>query len=152
MSINLLLAMHSSQTLSRAESRSRDNREKMKAYITENREEMKDGIENIKAGIPDTRRNLEEEQNRLSSRVASIDSSLLSLRNLSSQILYFIATFPMEIRDKLIRIIHQNNRVYSILLQIQGGITVSSTWKSESNIKFEDFLGRTRDLPYEYFR
>jgi hypothetical protein len=155
MSINLLFATHTSQTLSKLESRTRNNYEELKMQFARNSDEvnqLREGLKSVETQISHTQQSSETRFDTLDAHAASAQTSLLSLRNIGSQILAFVSTFPVEIRDLLARIMQQNNRVYMILLSIQASTAVSPTSKLASNIKFEDVLGRNRELPYEYFQ
>lgn len=88
----------------------------------------------------------------ISSTTSSIHSSVMSLRNLGEQVTRFIGTFPAEIRDLLQRILRTNLQIYYMLLQSQNMIPASPSRLVQSTIKFEDALGRVRELPYEWFR
>jgi hypothetical protein len=82
----------------------------------------------------------------------SVHSSMISLKNIGEQIVQFIATFPAEIRDLLRRTIHTNLQLYHLLLHSQSNVSQPPTLLLQSNIRFEDALGRSRELPYEWFR
>ena len=90
--------------------------------------------------------------NTLSSSARSVETSVMSLRYTGQQILRFIHSFPHEVRELLQKILRTNLQLYYVLLQFQSNLTNSPTMLLESSIIFEDALGRTQNLPYEWFR
>jgi chromosome segregation ATPase len=90
--------------------------------------------------------------NSISSATSSIQTSVVSLRNLGGRFVQFINTFPAEIRELLQRILRTNLQIYYMLLFSQTDIGRSPSLLLQSNIRFEDALGRVRELPYEWFR
>ncbi|KAL3421762.1 hypothetical protein PVAG01_05918 [Phlyctema vagabunda] len=89
---------------------------------------------------------------RLSTSARSVETTVLNLRDTGQQILQFIGDFPREIRDLLQKIIRTNLQLYYLILRSQNNIAKVPTMLLESNILFEDALGRTQTLPYEWFR
>jgi hypothetical protein len=88
----------------------------------------------------------------ISSSTRSIQSSVLSLRDIGQQILHFLNSFPREIRDLLRHTLRMNFHIYHLLVNLQNSMGRSPGLLLESNIRFEDALGRTRELPYQWFR
>jgi hypothetical protein len=88
----------------------------------------------------------------LSSSARSVETSVMSLRDTGQQILRFMQSFPCEIRDLLQKILRVNLQLYWMLTKIQSNLTKSPTTLLESNILFEDAMGRVQSLPYEWFR
>lgn len=67
------------------------------------------------------------------------------------QAVEFVTSFPSELRELLQKILALNFKIYNLLLHPQSPIK-SPSLLLESNIRFEDALGRFRELPYEWFR
>lgn len=82
----------------------------------------------------------------------SVEMSVVSLKDATQQILQFLHGFPREIRELLQKILRTNLQMYYMLRHFQNNLASSPTRFLESNIHFEDALGRTRQLPYEWFR
>jgi hypothetical protein len=74
------------------------------------------------------------------------------LQSVGKQILDFLGSFSSEFRDMLRKITQTDIRIYQLLLKVQQDIAATPTNLLNSNISFEDALGRRRELPYEYFR
>jgi len=88
----------------------------------------------------------------ISSATSSIQSSVMSLRDLGEQLARFLSTFPAEIRGLLQKILRTNLQIYWLLLRSQTNDSASPSLLSQSNIQFEDALGRVKGLPFEWFR
>jgi hypothetical protein len=165
----LLLTTCRSETMSRIESQSRDQHEKLFTCLSQNNEELSKAREELSnarneateshsklaADVQAVREELKTSNQRLdniSSAAASLKSSIMTLGNIGRQILLFISTFPVEVRDLLKTIVRSNVQMYTLLLSTQANISTNPTILLQSNIHFEDALGRTRELPFEWFR
>lgn len=73
------------------------------------------------------------------------------LHTVGKQILDFLGSFSSDFRDMLRKITQTDIRVYQLLLKIQQDIAANPMNLLNSNIHFEDALGRSRELPYQYF-
>ena len=82
----------------------------------------------------------------------AIQSSVTGLRSIGEQAMAVLSKLPFEMRDLLRKIMETNVQVYNLLLRMQQSTPTSPTTLLESNIVFEDALGRITKLPYEYFR
>ena len=179
-SINLLLATHASETLSRVEDQSGKHQKELFEKLEEERAQMNkiwgevvdvknDMIRSREAAYQEASRytaRLEERLDKVDADTASITQGLSSLsiglasaqtsfvtiRSLGSQIIAFLRTFPAEPRTLLQSIIRTNLRMFAILVSIHEKIATSPTQLLQSNIRVEDALGVVRELPYEWFR
>jgi hypothetical protein len=155
MSINLLLATHSSHTLSRMDTRTKKDHKSLMVRIAEAQNEIdlvREDLNAVKDQVADFQQATRPQLEVISKSTAAVENSLVSIRSIGSQILSFISTFPVEVRDLFRGIMQENHQLYTLLLQIQQTMSVSPTSKLDSNIKFEDVLGRSCELPFEYFR
>ncbi|KAL8718286.1 MAG: hypothetical protein Q9225_004564, partial [Loekoesia sp. 1 TL-2023] len=155
LSINLLLAMHVSQTVSRIDSRLKTDNRHIAGKIMEHRNQLdrvERDIHNIDHRLEHERVANEQKLDEIHTTADQSRSAILSLRNLSDQIIAFIGSFPRELRDFMRRTLQDNYNMYHVLLQIQSSITARPTTLLDSDIKFEDALGRISNLPYDYFR
>jgi len=180
LSINLLLAMHTSETVSTLESRGRSQHNELLRNIEEHRskiegvsrrvEEVKDEvaqssqaaatrIQNLDTdlksridGVSENTAELAQNMSTLSVQMESTQNSLLSLRNTGSHILAFLRKFPADIRALMQSIVRSNLQMYYILLKIDGKVSASPSLLNQSNIRFEDALGVVRELPHEWFK
>ncbi|KAL8774266.1 MAG: hypothetical protein Q9209_001017 [Squamulea sp. 1 TL-2023] len=155
LSINLLLAMHVSQTVSKIDLRLRTDNIHVIGKITEHHEQLN----RVEKGLLDMDRRLGLESGATDKKLDQIEASVnqsrsavFSLRSLSDQIIAFVGSFPQEVRDYIQRTLHDNWNIYQTLLQIQSSLSARLTAPPESRIKLEDALGRTMELPYELFR
>ncbi|XTI88870.1 hypothetical protein V2W45_1489621 [Cenococcum geophilum] len=179
-SINLLLAMHASETLSRMESYSSSHYQQLFEKLEEHtvcmqkilrgvdsaknemllsheasRREASGSSDRLQQGLDNVNVGMESVMQRLSSLsmgFASAHTSLVTLRILSSQIVGFLRSFPTELRTLLDTVIRTNMRMYVMLLSIHERVSTSPTLLLQSNIQFENALGVTQELPYEWFR
>ena len=154
-SLLVLITDVSSQMVSRIDSRLKTDNQDVVQKMTEHRQQL----DRVEIGVLDMDQRLKQEQtaneNTLEGIKTTVDqsrSAIFSLRTLSAQITTFIRSFPRELRDCMRRLLQDNYNTYQIMLQIQRSVAARPTTLLDSNIKFEDALGRTRELPYEYFR
>ena len=141
--------------MSRIESRGKKGHKDLMTKILEQRQcfnRLDDGIQAVKDQMSQGQGSLETRLDTMSNTANNLQTSVTSLRGLGSQILAFIGTFSAEIQILLRKIIHTDQQMYNLLLQVQQRISASPTTMLQSKIKFEDALGRARELPYEYFR
>ena len=118
------------------------------SHQTRAQDSMQSGFESLERGL----NHADERIENVSKETTSIQTSLISIRSIGEQLLYFIRTFPAEIRQMLQNVVATNMRTYTLLLQIQGDITRPPTMLLQDNIWFEDAMGRVRRLPYTWFR
>jgi hypothetical protein len=59
---------------------------------------------------------------------------------------------PLQVRDAMEQIMRSNVQMYTMLRTIHSSILRSPAHQLADSIQFEDVLGRTKALPYEYFR
>ncbi|KAF2110430.1 hypothetical protein BDV96DRAFT_583994 [Lophiotrema nucula] len=179
-SINLLLATHASETLSRTEARLSTNQENILTSL----EEAKDGMsrmrqdfermsaattttqEQLRQDTSDSTYQLTEQLNQigndtvstkrsisaLTTGVASISTSLTGLCGLGTQALAILRAFPAELQTLLQTVLRTNMQMYAVLLEVHRKIGAPPTLALESNIRIEDALGEIRSLPFEWFR
>ncbi|KAL8651894.1 MAG: hypothetical protein Q9210_003006 [Variospora velana] len=155
LSINLWFAMHVSKTVSRIDSKlEADN-----AEVTEKMNEQHGQLSRVEIELQALDRRLDQEYKATDKRLDHIEEAtdqsklaVFSLRTLSSQIATFISSFPREARVYMRRTLQDNFNMYQVLLQIQNCIAARPASSLDSDIRFEDALGRTRNLPYEHFR
>lgn len=154
-SINLLLAMHSSQSLSRIEVRGKKEHTYLMTKVAEHRaalEQVQHHLINIEENMTNADHVYNARLNAISDKVGETQQSVLSLRGIGEQISALLRSFLLEMRDLLQGILQSNWHIYQILLQIQHNPPKSPTGLLDSNIKFEDAMGDRRELPYDIFR
>ncbi|OAL48500.1 hypothetical protein IQ07DRAFT_102796 [Pyrenochaeta sp. DS3sAY3a] len=165
-SINLLLNLQISESVSRLESQIRTQQNHVLAEVFRIREDM--GISNQRTQVLMEEHNnvmnrLDSKADALSAQIevcsdqiaasrAALESSVVSVKNIGRQILSFINSFPREIRSLLQKILRTNIQTYYLLLHFQNNLTSNPSFSSGSNICFEDALGRSQQLPYEWFK
>lgn len=164
-SINLLLAIHASETLSRMEARAgsqqrvllqnleahQRNLSSLSCRIEELKDEVATSHESSIGEVSDVTAEFQKRLNNISANTAnnarsiaslsgdinSVQTSLISLRSLASQITAFLCKFP---------ILQTNMRIYLLLLFISNKIGPSPTALIQSNIRFKDALGVVRSF------
>ncbi|KAL8880392.1 MAG: hypothetical protein Q9198_002189 [Flavoplaca austrocitrina] len=153
-SISLLLATHSSQTLS-----SIDHRKKQMYNALEQIDEQvraasgqaQSAAQRLNDMMDNTAHKTEAQLHDLSIKVNLSNASIVNLRNIADQVMSFVKTFPQEIRDRLQAITQADWRTYQAVLQIQNDISRTPNALLESNIQFTNALGEYRSLPYDVF-
>ncbi|KAK6537414.1 hypothetical protein TWF694_011601 [Orbilia ellipsospora] len=151
-SINLLLGLHVSESVSRIEPQIQQARSHLLSEILNNRQQQAQASATIEAKITSISNGFQGLNDKILASQTSIQNSLISLRDFGQQIISFLNSFPQEIRSLLQRILRTNVQIYFLLLHFQNNLTKGPSMLSDSNIFFEDALGRNRSLPYEWFR
>lgn len=179
-SINMLLSLHASEALSRLEGSSKTRHGELLSKVESQRRTMQQAAADasyLRKELPEYHRTVQQGSNVLKTEmnsrfdtldaqavdlasevstltigIASNTQALINLRDLGSQIMKFIRTFPVELRGLLQQVIQVNLRNYHVLLAIQNSISTPPSLLCNSNIRFEDALGVVRMLPFEWFR
>jgi hypothetical protein len=165
LSINLLLAMHTSESISRVEAQSRNSHATLMASILELRANMTGANTTLQAtqGLVDGVAREQKRQSRhmkvaagtlrnVSDTITATNAAVMSFRGLGTQLLQLIAALPQHVRDTLEPIVKTNLEMYAMLRSIQNSLSRSPTFNPADTFRFEDVLGRSKNLPYEYFR
>lgn len=178
--INVLLATHASETLSRTEERQMTNHhdltrklnetksdmskiikdiEEMRAELIVNREEVCRESLSTSAQIQELSKTTEahnasaaQSLSNLSAGISSIAASINGIRNISSQVISLLRLIPSELGGMIQNVIRSNARIESTLLRIDRNIPNSPSLSLDTNIRIEDALGRPHDLPFEWFQ
>ena len=141
--------------LSKVESRGKKEHQTLMINIAEQRARI-DQVEGKIDRVSDSIIRSEESSNckidSIATKADTIESSITSLRSIGEQAMAILAKFPSEMRNLLRKITETNVQTYNLLLELQQSAPPSPTMLLESNIIFEDALGRVTKLPYEYFR
>ncbi|KIX92484.1 uncharacterized protein Z520_11804 [Fonsecaea multimorphosa CBS 102226] len=101
--------------------------------------------------VEDIAERLESNLTPVSSALASVGRAVFGLNNVLGQVFDFLGSFQRETKLALQRIIQTNMQIYALLLTSQSGSSTGLPMPSDS-IVFEDALGRTISLPYQWFR
>ena len=92
------------------------------------------------------------EREQVAGNVKSADRSLSRVHHVKEQVASYFNALPRKIQGLLQAILRSQFQSYQLLLKVQRDISQRPTNALESNIKFEDVLGETQYLPYEFFR
>ncbi|KAH8742784.1 hypothetical protein BGZ57DRAFT_382080 [Hyaloscypha finlandica] len=79
-------------------------------------------------------------------------SSIVCPKQVVDRILEVVTALSVELRGLLKRILNTNLQVYTFLQNLQPNIARSPLLQQSDSIQFEDVLGRTKHLPYQFFR
>ncbi|KAF2195524.1 hypothetical protein K469DRAFT_14220 [Zopfia rhizophila CBS 207.26] len=169
LSINLLLATHTSESISRLEAQAQESHVTLLASVLEQgmslkniRDEMstvQDSVKeyakeqvqytnNVMAKVEDAATTLD----RVSESTESVHATVMSFRCLGIQLMQMIHDLPVQVREVLEQVVRTNVEIYHMLRAIQDSILRSPASQPGNSIHFEDVLGRSKTLPYEYFR
>ncbi|KAF2821056.1 tannase-domain-containing protein [Ophiobolus disseminans] len=163
-SINLILATHASETLSRTEAKEgmsdirQDKDSLSNAKTTSSTQLRKDAADSASrltkqiSQINDETKSTRQEVSAPANGVASSSSSTNALFSLENQILAIFRVFPAKLRALLQNVVGTNVQMYALLLQIHRKISATPTLALEGNIRMEDALGQIKSLPLEWFR
>lgn len=179
--INVLLATHASETLSRTEKqlatyhqdsseRFQDTRNDMAKIIAEMAEMKAEAATFRDETRQDSRRSAEQVKglsnevetgsatltqafSSLTVGIDSVASSVSGIRNLSLQVLSLLRVIPAELGGLIQNVIRSNARIESTLLSMNRKMVAFPSLSLETNIRLEDALGRIHpDIPYEWFQ
>lgn len=95
-----------------------------------------------------------ETNNRLdeiSADTSSMEMSLVSIHDIGRQIIAFLSSFPVEMRDLLRKVHLVNMQMYCILLQHSRTVPTSPTELQGGKIELLDCIGRPFELPHKWF-
>ncbi|KAL8986776.1 MAG: hypothetical protein Q9169_008757, partial [Polycauliona sp. 2 TL-2023] len=121
-SINLLLATHTSETLSSLSRRTKEGFSVSKARGEQHKaalEQLQSAAQSSKDAMDITADETKASLQTLSSQVGSSTTSIASLISIGDQILAFVKTFPQEIRERLQAITQADWRTYQAVLRLQ---------------------------------
>ncbi|KAH7066890.1 hypothetical protein BKA63DRAFT_130333 [Paraphoma chrysanthemicola] len=169
LSINLLLAMHTSESLSRVEAQQQKSHATLLASVLDLRSQAtstnatlqstQTAINNIAKtqkrnqevtkqymdGVSRTLRNVSE-------TTTTTASAVMSFRDLGIQLLHRIRDLPQQVREALEQVVRTNLEMYAMLREIQTSLARSPRYDVADTFQFEDVYGKSRYLPYEFFR
>lgn len=137
------------------DSRLKGEHQDQTSQITEQRRmlsEVHGRIGHVQENMRAQARTEEANHRGITSRIDSLQMSVMNLRTLGYQMLNHLCTFPQSLQTQLRAILYSNWQMYQVLLRLQQQVAQNPTNLIESNIKFEDALGDFKELPYEYFR
>jgi uncharacterized protein YoxC len=166
-SINLLLATHTSRTVLQLERQGRENHRELMSRAATNEnclqnthqriEEVQEAVADVGRDMKEKFRSLEESSNNSNSILQSvcatsksIQSTVTGLRNVGEHLRQLIHSFPLEFRDTVQKIHQTNMHIYNLLLA--QGVPQSPGRLAQNDITFVNALGIVEMLPYNHFR
>ncbi|CAO2647556.1 Nn.00g084780.m01.CDS01 [Neocucurbitaria sp. VM-36] len=169
LSINLLIVAHISESVSRIETEADTSHGALLASILEQRASIQRLDKKIHKTESLLRHNFQRQSERtetiandlnnatqtlryISDTTGTINTTVMSLRSLAVQLLQTLHHFPSQVRDTLEQVVRSNIQIYTVLRAIHSSILRAPAFQPEDSVRFEDVLGRTKSLPYEYFR
>lgn len=87
----------------------------------------------------------------ISAATSSMPVPFMSIQDLGKQIISFLSSFPVEMRDLLRKMHVMNMQVYYILLHQPRSIPASPNELLDTGIELLDCMGRRFQLPYKWF-
>lgn len=107
-------------------------------------------LDGIRRDANDFKSDTSNRLDQISAETSSMQMSLVSINDLGRQIVAFLSSFPVEMRDLLRKVHSMNVQMYYILLQ-QSRTVPSSPELQRGKIDLLDCMGRQFELPYEWF-
>ncbi|KAL8747168.1 MAG: hypothetical protein Q9190_000932 [Brigantiaea leucoxantha] len=154
-SINLLLAMQTSRAISNLNVRVQRGQHDLVEEAAKHQSILQDVQKRLQQAENRSREVYEMHHaklNTISSKVDTVQDSIMRFRSLGGQVVGYLSIFPFRIQGLLRAILQTNVQSYQILVQMKEGTLRNPAAHLESDIKFEDALGQIRYLPYEHFR
>ncbi|KAF2687885.1 hypothetical protein K458DRAFT_485063 [Lentithecium fluviatile CBS 122367] len=158
LSINLLLAVHTSESLSSMEAEAHKSHATLLASILEHRlhlEKIQNEVVNVEKSINNhakIRMENSKELGRENHERGKHKYDKLSVPIYTASTYCRFHSLPSQVREALKQVIRSNVQMYTMLRAIHSRVVSSPTYQPADTIRFEDVLGRTKSLPYEYFR
>ncbi|KAJ4375956.1 hypothetical protein N0V83_001235, partial [Neocucurbitaria cava] len=137
LSINLLLVTHTSESISRIEAEASKSHVALLASILEQRA----SIERLDKKVHRTESFLRDDFQRQSERTKKIADDMNNATQTLRQISDATETVNMTVMS-----------LRTLAVQLLQTILRAPAFQAEDSVRFEDVLGRTKYLPYEYFR
>ncbi|KAL8784372.1 MAG: hypothetical protein Q9213_004024 [Squamulea squamosa] len=154
-SISLLLAAHTSETVSKLSVKVNQQHLDLQHKTMTNSAKIDQTTSMINAVHVDTEKAkvaIHEKIDRLSSTLDQVQTSVSSARSLAQQLFDFFISFSWEPQKTMRAIVRSNWQMYRVLLEVQNSVSKTPTGRLDSNIKFENALGEYWEFPYEIFR
>jgi hypothetical protein len=107
-------------------------------------------LDGIRTDATDFKSDTSNRLDQISADTSSMQTSLVSINDLGRQIVAFLSSFPVEMRDLLKKVHSVNMQMYYILLQ-QSRTVPTSPELQHGKIYLLDCMGRQFELPYEWF-
>ncbi|OAP61585.1 hypothetical protein AYL99_03788 [Fonsecaea erecta] len=144
--LSLLLSMHIFESTSKRDAEEQAGRFSLVDEITKIRESMERLELRNQQGVPklDYQASLQPIQDKVENIAERLESNL-------PPIIDFLGSFQRETKNALQRIIQTNMQIYALLLASLSSPSTGPSMPSDF-IVFEDALGRTISLPYQWFR
>ncbi|KAI4239517.1 MAG: hypothetical protein LQ349_000277 [Xanthoria aureola] len=154
-SISLLLAAHTSQTVSRLSAKVSQQHFDLQRKTVTNSAKIDQTTSKINAVHVDTERAsvvAHQKLDGLSAKVDQVQTSASSASSVAKQVFDFLVSFSREAQETMRAIVQSNWQIYHALLEVQDRVPQTPTGLLDSNIKFENALGEYWEFPYEVFR
>ena len=132
------------ESMERLELRSKNHANDNQLAFQVNLKPVQDKVDDIASG-------LDGRFAPVSATLSTIATAVVTFKDVLGQILHFLGSFHTETRMAFQRVIQTNMQIYALLLHAQNNLHTSPSMLTES-ILFEDALGRTSALPYQWFR
>jgi hypothetical protein len=168
LSINLLLATHTSESILRIESQSRKSHAILLASILDLRNEAARGNTTLRTTetVVNSMANDQKRHHRdmkqamdnatlglgnVFDAVTATSTAVMSFRDLGTQLIQLIRGLPEQVRVTLEQVVRSNLEMYDMLRTMQTMFSQSPRYDPADTFRFEDVLGRSQQLPYQYF-
>lgn len=108
-------------------------------------------LSGIRTEVSDFNSDIGNRLEEITAATSSMDMSLMSIQDLGKQIISFLSSFPVEMRDLLRKVHAMNMQIYYILLHQPRSMAPSPSEFLDARIELLDCMGRKFQLPYEWF-
>ncbi|KAH7071624.1 hypothetical protein FB567DRAFT_538512 [Paraphoma chrysanthemicola] len=168
LSINLLLAIHTSESLSRVEAQQQKSHATLLASVLDLRSQATCAnatLQSTQITVDNIAKSQQQNHEAIKQSMVSVSitlrnvsqaatataSAVMSFRDLGIQLLQLIRDLPQQVREALEKVVRTNLEMYAILREIQTSLARSPRYDLADTLQFEDFYGKNRYLPYEFF-
>jgi hypothetical protein len=165
LSINLLLATHTSESISRVEAQARVSHASLLASILELRSQAVETDVSLRITQKTISRVAKEQARHekilednagilrnVSDAATATNTMVMSFRDLGVQLLQLVSTLPQQVRESLDQVVRSNQEIYTLVRDVHSSLLRSPVHDPLDTFRFVDVLGRSKTLPYQYFR
>ncbi|KAK6369285.1 hypothetical protein LTS17_009625 [Exophiala oligosperma] len=169
LSLNLLLSVQNAENLGRVAAQTNEGLPKLFSKLesmsveqtrisssvvsqTDTLQQVGDGQRKLQTSFDDNTQQIVSKLDEADKRDRSLSHAMTSLTQNWAKVLATFSSLPHEFRDMLRRITASHFEMYGMLRTVQDHLSRTPCLHTQDSILFEDVLGRSKLLPYEYFQ
>lgn len=124
----------------------------MRGNITDLQTSSRETTRLVEQQSTDLGNRFEHLTNRVSKLRTNAKTAIVSFRVLGAQSLDVIRGLSQQTKNILEQIVRQNPEIHTMIREMHSKMMHTPVYDPADTFSFDDALGRTRNLPYEFFR